>query len=674
MANTYTTRGGLIQPEVGQNLNTWGGLLNTNNFPLIDKGIWGFESITVTGDFTLTRTDGDATSTQLNKGINLVGTPTADFTVTVLSLEHIIRWRNATGRNATIKVSAGTGVTLANGQTADLGYNANLGDITLVSPNRIGGDATVGGALTIAGKISGVVAGAADTDGVNKVQMENYVTSVLASITSGAGGVFFTRYTYTATGGETSKSGADDNGLTLAYTPGIAFVYLNGSLLVPGTEYVGTTGTSITGVAAMAPGDRLEVVALSAFSTSNTYTQAQTNALFGAPPLGIGSTTRTTGAFTTLSALVADDVEGFSVSGASHALRAISQAASVSLTATNAANTQYSPMILAGSTMRLRTDGITDTLTLNDDQSADFAGTVTINSGLTVEGGGADVTGDTEIAGLLTGNAFIPSAASTPTGGVGVYLPSAGVLGLAGDTVTLASGNVSRPVYWAVANNTSGGNAVSYAIGDGSNHGMDILTKGTGAFNVYTGTTSGVTGATQQFSVTHTASASRHITITGSNGGNPIISASAGNVTINTDSVLLGGGNASRPVYWSFGNNASGSSAFVFPISDVSNAGLDFVTKGSSGFGFYTGTSSGVTGATQQVSITHTASANRVVTMTGSNGGNPTISASGGNLAVGTSAWTFGVVNSVSPTSPNRTLTVTIGGTTYYIHAKTTND
>lgn len=31
-------------------------------------------------------------------------------------------------------------------------------------------------------------------------------------------------------------------------------------------------------------------------------------------------------------------------------------------------------------------------------------------------------------------------------------------------------------------------------------------------------------------------------------------------------------------------------------------------------------------------------------------------------------------VNSVSPTSPNRTITVDIGGTTYYIHAKTTND
>jgi hypothetical protein len=39
-----------------------------------------------------------------------------------------------------------------------------------------------------------------------------------------------------------------------------------------------------------------------------------------------------------------------------------------------------------------------------------------------------------------------------------------------------------------------------------------------------------------------------------------------------------------------------------------------------------------------------------------------------GVLAIGNT------VNTVSPTSPNRTITMVIGGTTYYIHAKTTND
>jgi hypothetical protein len=43
--------------------------------------------------------------------------------------------------------------------------------------------------------------------------------------------------------------------------------------------------------------------------------------------------------------------------------------------------------------------------------------------------------------------------------------------------------------------------------------------------------------------------------------------------------------------------------------------------------------------------------------------------------AGGTAAeWKLGTVASVSPTSPNRTIEVDIGGTIYYIHAKTTNN
>ena len=40
----------------------------------------------------------------------------------------------------------------------------------------------------------------------------------------------------------------------------------------------------------------------------------------------------------------------------------------------------------------------------------------------------------------------------------------------------------------------------------------------------------------------------------------------------------------------------------------------------------------------------------------------------------GAGAWKLGIANAVSPTSPNRTITIEIGGTTYYLAAKTTND
>lgn len=45
-----------------------------------------------------------------------------------------------------------------------------------------------------------------------------------------------------------------------------------------------------------------------------------------------------------------------------------------------------------------------------------------------------------------------------------------------------------------------------------------------------------------------------------------------------------------------------------------------------------------------------------------------------GALNVGGAIACANTVNAVSPTSPNRTITMVIGGTTYYLHAKTTND
>ena len=76
-------------------------------------------------------------------------------------------------------------------------------------------------------------------------------------------------YIYTATGGETSKSGPDDNGATLSYTPGKELVHVNGVLLVKTSDYTATDGSSITLVNALVAGDVLEVISFSPFSVAN---------------------------------------------------------------------------------------------------------------------------------------------------------------------------------------------------------------------------------------------------------------------------------------------------------------------------------------------------------------------------------------------------------------------
>jgi hypothetical protein len=87
-------------------------------------------------------------------------------------------------------------------------------------------------------------------------------------------------YKYTVAGGATSVSGADDNGLTLTYTVGKEQVYINGVLQVRGSDYTATTGSSITGITAMIASDIVTVLAFTAFSVSNTYTQAEADAKF----------------------------------------------------------------------------------------------------------------------------------------------------------------------------------------------------------------------------------------------------------------------------------------------------------------------------------------------------------------------------------------------------------
>jgi len=81
------------------------------------------------------------------------------------------------------------------------------------------------------------------------------------------------RFVYTATGGETSVT-SDDAGRAIAYTVGQVDVYLNGAKLINGSDFTATTGTSITGLAALTASDVVEVFALSIFQASDTVSAA----------------------------------------------------------------------------------------------------------------------------------------------------------------------------------------------------------------------------------------------------------------------------------------------------------------------------------------------------------------------------------------------------------------
>jgi hypothetical protein len=82
------------------------------------------------------------------------------------------------------------------------------------------------------------------------------------------------RFRFTASGGETSISGIDDNGLTLSYIPGKEQVYLNGVLLARTSDYTATNGSSITSLAALTAGDILEVITFTAFELADSIARS----------------------------------------------------------------------------------------------------------------------------------------------------------------------------------------------------------------------------------------------------------------------------------------------------------------------------------------------------------------------------------------------------------------
>jgi hypothetical protein len=87
-------------------------------------------------------------------------------------------------------------------------------------------------------------------------------------------------YQYTATGGQTTFSGTDNNSLTLGYTVGSALVTLNGVMLEVGSEVTATSGTSVVLASGATAGDELNVYAFSTFNLADVYTKAQSDARY----------------------------------------------------------------------------------------------------------------------------------------------------------------------------------------------------------------------------------------------------------------------------------------------------------------------------------------------------------------------------------------------------------
>jgi hypothetical protein len=105
---------------------------------------------------------------------------------------------------------------------------------------------------------------------------------------------FRQRFVYTATAGQTSFSGNDSVGISLTYTDSEYLdVYQNGVLLVPGSDYAATTGTTVVLVTGASLNDKVEMIAYQSFGVADTVSRADGGAFGGA--ISMASTLAVTG-------------------------------------------------------------------------------------------------------------------------------------------------------------------------------------------------------------------------------------------------------------------------------------------------------------------------------------------------------------------------------------------
>lgn len=132
MADTPSSILLLRLQSTGSNTNLWGGYLNTA-LQTQERATKGYQAYTVSGDATISWLNYSAANDFAVAYTKLTGTPTANFAITLPSVQHFFGGWNSTSFTGTLKNSSGTGVSIPPGRRALLYGDAS--DIGEASPN-----------------------------------------------------------------------------------------------------------------------------------------------------------------------------------------------------------------------------------------------------------------------------------------------------------------------------------------------------------------------------------------------------------------------------------------------------------------------------------------------------------------------------------------------------------
>ncbi|MEC8552227.1 MAG: hypothetical protein VXY93_17165, partial [Pseudomonadota bacterium] len=151
----------------------------------------------------------------------------------------------------------------SNGQVLQTDGSGNFSFVNQTGGNSFGTIAVSGQSNVVADQGSDtltLVAGSNVTLTTNASGDSVTIASTGGSGTTAADAIF-EEYQFTATSGQTTFTGSDDNSETLSYTANAIQVYLNGIFLDPSVDYTATNGTSIVLAETVDANDYLQVVA-----------------------------------------------------------------------------------------------------------------------------------------------------------------------------------------------------------------------------------------------------------------------------------------------------------------------------------------------------------------------------------------------------------------------------
>jgi len=354
---------------------------------------------------------------------------------------------------------------------------------------------------------------------------------------------------------------------------------------------------------------------------TSTYTQAQVNALFASPPAtGIGNVTPRPVAATTLSA-----TSGLTVTGGGAAITGNS-------TVTGTLGVA-SDLTVANTTagLRLRSGGATDADVYADGSATNIALNLSSKGGSAINFRTAGGTRQFQVTDTASANRYVTITGSN--GSFPIIDSTAGPLMLrGGGQNVLRLDGVASTVNYILMTGQSTGNSPTIQVAGETNAGLFYYVNGTGSHVFCTG--GGRDGA-QQVHIQDTVGATRYLTLTGSNGGSPVLGTSAGDLALTPAGGGVGLSFAGDARFYAAATNANSSAylrltgrrASVDSTFSIVSAGDGLTTAG-----LYV-TLGDFTGA-RQFAVLGTASATNYITVTGSNANDPVMSTNGGALTL----------------------------------------